>query len=121
MAQYLTIARPYATALFEDAKADNDELNAWSYVLQVLSYVMSQPAVVQFAFDPKVGEQKLKQILLELLGSVVKDEMSLLGQKLDNFIQLLIERKRLIAVADMLTLYDKLVATAQNITDVNWE
>ncbi len=116
MAQYLTIARPYAAALFSDAKADPKLLEAWSKVLQVLSYIMSQKPMICLTFDPKVSPQKLKDILLELVIEVVNNEVDLLGAKLDNFIRLLIEHKRLITIPDMLTLYNQLMAKAQNIT-----
>lgn len=118
MAQYLTIARPYATALFQQAKGNDSQLVAWRNVLQVLSFIMSQSTMTQFVNSPKTTFQQQLEVLTELVRLVIAGDVDLLGTKFKNFLSLLIEHKRLIAVADMLTLYRQLVDQAQKVTEV---
>ena len=53
MAEISTIARPYATAIFNLAK-ENKSLSDWSNMLSLLSNVVSDGQIKDFIADSKV-------------------------------------------------------------------
>ena len=58
MAENLTIARPYAEAVFASADADG-KLDEWSQALQRLAMIVSDPDMHNAIGDPKIGPEQL--------------------------------------------------------------
>lgn len=110
MAQYLTIARPYALAIFDIAKSDSQLQNGWERVLTILATAVAQQSLLQLLTDP--GTPKRRQC--EVLNSFVAEEIAQLGESVKNFISLLVEYQRLQALPDILKHYQALVAEQHN-------
>jgi F-type H+-transporting ATPase subunit delta len=91
MAELATIARPYAEALFQSAKADLSGAAAW---LDELASVASHPHLQQFTSNPKVTDQQI----FELISGVLKTPLPELAQ---NFLRTVIENGRVSVVPEI--------------------
>ncbi len=110
MAQYVTLARPYALAIFEIAKEQGKDFTKWENILTVLAIAVSQQKLDQLIANPASSKQEQYQVLETLLLSV----SALLDDKVKNFIQLLIDYHRLPVLPDILKQYRALVAKEEN-------
>lgn len=114
MSQHVTIARPYAKAVFAVAKSSDDALQVWLQVLQTLSVLMKEQRIEHLVSDPRVTEHQLLDEMVGLVEAVMAGRMGAFGEKVDNFIHLLIEHKRLTASDAIFAIYKKLLAEHQN-------
>ena len=91
MAELATIARPYASGLFQAAQADLDGASAW---LDALAAVAGNAQLLDFAANPKVGDQQVFDVILAALPEGLPE----VGR---NFLRLLIENGRLHALPEI--------------------
>ena len=91
MAELATIARPYAEALFNASRAD---LNGTSQWLDALASVAGNPQLLQYAGNPKVGDQQV----FDLVSEVARVQLPPAGQ---NFLRAVIENGRLAALPEV--------------------
>src|SRR5690606_34527633 len=91
MAELSTIARPYAEALFASAREDQAAMNTWSAVLSELAELVSIEDVREALTDPRLNATKR----IELFTGLVKSPLS---DSARNFIALLIENHRVLAL-----------------------
>ena len=89
MAELATIARPYAEALFKAQAANLDETLVW---LDELAQVSANDQLQQFAGNPKATEQQV----FDLMVGVMRSALPQAGQ---NFLKLVIQNGRLVALA----------------------
>lgn len=87
MAEAITIARPYAEAIFRLAK-DGKCLPKWSEMLSVISLVVSNDQIASLMADPRVPHNKLYEIIV---GSCADK----LNKEAKNLIAVMMENKRL--------------------------
>jgi F-type H+-transporting ATPase subunit delta len=97
-----TIAYPYANALFALAKSQN-KLSQWQLVLSRLGLVALSPAFKQLTNNPQLEKSQVLECLLD--GG---------DEELRRFLSLLIQGNRLNILAEIVGLFDKLVAKEQN-------
>jgi F0F1-type ATP synthase delta subunit len=69
MAEKTTIARPYAKAAFEEAKADK-HLAEWSQMLRAAATAVRDPRVHELLGSPSVTAEELAQFALAFLWAV---------------------------------------------------
>jgi F-type H+-transporting ATPase subunit delta len=100
MAELITIARPYAEALFKLAK-EKSALDRWSRALQEMAAITADPEMRGCIGNPKVDAVTL----FELLTSLVKEP---LDDQMKNFIRLLIDNNRLGVLPEMETQFQYL-------------
>jgi F-type H+-transporting ATPase subunit delta len=82
MAELATIARPYAEALFEAA---GESAPALLDPLAAIAAVAAQPALRQFADNPKVAADQVYDLVLAVLGSAPPPRLAnLLRTVIDN-------------------------------------
>jgi F-type H+-transporting ATPase subunit delta len=91
MAELATIARPYAEALFKASRADLDGAQQW---LDALASVASNPQLLQFADSPKVSDQQVFDVVVD----VAKVPLPEAGK---NFLRTVIENDRLAALPEI--------------------
>lgn len=115
MAEKITIARPYARALFKEA-SDNGLLQEWLQIVTVLAEVAKNPQVLSLLGNPRVKTEQLVDIFLATIQQSA--HASKLQTSARNFVTLLAEAKRLALLPDILTLYQALLAERENITQV---
>lgn len=109
MTDRVTVARPYALAAFDVAKAH--EVNAnWSDVLQVLAQMLQDTALQQFLHNPVVALAKRVDMLLDLLGDakVAVDKTDLFR----NFLTELAEHNKLLLLAEIAKLFKEAQAAS---------
>jgi len=100
MAENLTIARPYADAVFTSADAGG-KLQAWSQALRRLAMIVSDPNMHNAIGDPKVGPE-------QLYGLVAAGTGDALDAEAQNFVRVLIANDRLSVLPEIATLFDSL-------------
>jgi F-type H+-transporting ATPase subunit delta len=87
MAEPVTIARPYAEAVFKLANEGN-VLPAWSDALANIDGVVADTRVQACISDPKVNAQQLEALVLGVLGDKLSGDAR-------NFVQVLVQNNRL--------------------------
>lgn len=99
MAEFATIARPYAKALFGLAQEKN-QTESWLSGLQQLASVVQQQKVVSLIEQPDIGAVEKAAMLVELVG--------LNDTNLKNFVSVLAEQKRLQVLPEVYAQYQDL-------------
>ena len=110
MADRLTIARPYARAAFEAARA-HERLEPWSEALQLAAEVVRDPRVRRLLGNPRVTPAQLAQLVSSIAGASLGDEGA-------NFVRMLAVNRRLAYLPEISALFDELKDAAQGVADV---
>jgi F-type H+-transporting ATPase subunit delta len=110
MAEKMTVARPYARAVFEIAR-DDDALAAWSEFLERGSLAVADDRIQALIGNPAVTRAELADLFIELCGDSA-------GANGANFIRLLADNGRVAWLPEIAAEYELLRAEAENIVDV---
>jgi len=110
MADKTTIARPYARAAFQEAKADN-RLVPWSEALRTAASVVTDPRAESLLGDPHVTPEQLAQMVIDIAGPNLDDN----GR---NFVRTLAENHRLAYLPEISALFDALKDEVEGVVDV---
>lgn len=106
MSDNVTIARPYAKAIFNHALA-NKQLTAWSIVLNDLAQTVLDPRASRFICNPESSAELQSQLLLSIL---VKSNHAIGMEHIDNLVHLLTANKRLLLLPDICAQFEVLRA-----------
>jgi F-type H+-transporting ATPase subunit delta len=93
MSEQISLARPYAKAIFELAR-DSGDYSLWSDQLEFLATVAADPAMKEIIQNPEITEQQLTDLILD----VGKDQ---LNEQTQNLVKLLVHNDRLAAANDI--------------------
>lgn len=115
MAELSTIARPYARAVFESARAQ-DALAPWSEALARAAWVVADERVAVLIDNPRVLPDQLTAMVFELASAGGLSGRS--EQELRNFLQLLAHNRRLHLLPEIATQFQALKADAENFATV---
>jgi F-type H+-transporting ATPase subunit delta len=110
MADRSTIARPYARAAFDEARADQ-RLGPWFDALNVGAAVVSDARVQSLLGDPLVTPAQLAQLVIDIAGPG-------LGEHGQNFVQTLAENRRLGYLPEIASIFGELKDAEEGIVDV---
>jgi len=110
MADKSTIARPYARAAFQEAKAKK-RLAEWSRTLQVGAAVVQDARVENLLGNPHVTPAELAKFVGDIAGPQL-DDLS------RNFVQTLADNRRLAYLPEISAIFDELKDTAEGVIDV---
>ena len=110
MAEAITLARPYAKAVFGLAQQAGD-FAGWSDALAKVTAVVSNPAIAGLLNSPQLSAAELATTVNDV---VAKLGDSAAGDKLGNFVKLLAENRRLGLSADIAAQYEVLRNEAEN-------
>ncbi|MED5508836.1 MAG: F0F1 ATP synthase subunit delta [Pseudomonadota bacterium] len=105
MAEAITIARPYANAVFAIAQ-EKGELKAWSDLLAVLAQCVAEPEMQSIITSPAVSDEQAVQVLADIAGDLMTADAK-------NFLLLLAENNRLLLLTDITVLFKALRAEAE--------
>ena len=97
-----TLARPYAMAAFKQARED-DALESWSDALGALGAIMSDPQMQGAARNPKVGDDQLAKLLMEVGGDRFSGTTA-------NFVKVLVESERILLAPEIHELFERFKA-----------
>jgi F-type H+-transporting ATPase subunit delta len=87
MAEPVTVARPYAEAVFKLA-VEGNTLAAWSDALANINGVVGDARVQACISDPNVSAQQLESLVLGVIGDKMSGDAR-------NFVQVLVQNNRL--------------------------
>jgi F-type H+-transporting ATPase subunit delta len=116
MADAITIARPYAKALFAEALA-HQLLGPWAQALNLLTNVVQDAQVAQLILSPQLSDKELQTFFIEVINTLDKTVCTTLGQRLDNLLRLLTEEKRLALLPSIARLYHQLQIQHQGVIE----
>lgn len=104
MAEAITIARPYAAAIFALAQEKGD-LQSWSDLLQVTAQCADNTDVQAILTSPAVSDEQAVDLLSDVAGKLPADAR--------NFLLLLAENNRLLLLPEIATLFEQMRAEAE--------
>ena len=110
MLETSTIARPYATAVFELAQ-ETGQVEEWSAMLGLLGVLTSDKDMRQLITNPRVSRQQLQDLVFDVCGAGLSD----LGR---NLVKLLVGAGRLQYTANIKDQYEQMRAVAEGKVDV---
>lgn len=110
MAELSTLARPYARAAFEYAAGAN-ELAAWSAQLALAAAVAATGNMNKLLNSPSLTAQQQAEQFVAVCG----DEVS---EKVQNFIKVLAENKRLPLLSEISALFEEFKANREKSVEV---
>jgi len=113
MVENITIARPYAKAIFQIARFAAC-MPLWSGVLSVLSTMVQAPRIQCLIADKSLPPSILEKALFDLCGQWLNLEAQ-------NFLKLLILNRRLSLLPDILRLYETMCLESQQRLQVRYE
>lgn len=117
MAENITIARPYARAVFEEATESN-QFSEWLQILKNLSLAISDRELVTLCENPQTDLTKLSELLTEVAFVSLPVSNSKLQDRMNNFVKILTEAKRLAVIPGILEVYQEMLAERERITAV---
>ena len=107
MAEPVTVARPYAEAAFEVARAEN-ALPVWAEMLRLASDVGADPQVSAALDSPKLSSSDKASLFLSICGEKLNAE----GK---NFIRVLVGAERIALLPEIRTLFESLKDAAEGV------
>lgn len=99
MAEIAELARPYSEAVYKLAK-EKGTAQEWSEMLELLSLVMADQDVSRAARNPRVGDDRFIELLLDICGKSLSKEAVAL-------VNVLSENKRLSLIGKITELYEQ--------------
>ena len=109
MAEAITVARPYADAVYKLALAD-DNLSGWSEMLQLAAAIAEDEHVKLLIGSPVVSAKQLVEIFLEIGQDKFNAEAT-------NLVMLLIENKRAFVLPQISQLFEQLKAQHEGVLE----
>lgn len=109
-ADAITIARPYAEAIFARA-LETGRLAEWGEVLEFLAALVSDAAARDFVTNPAVDQQQKVALVLEVAGDRLDEEAQ-------NLVKLLVENGRLVLLPEIARLYQQMRNEHEGALDV---
>ncbi|MFZ2313556.1 MAG: F0F1 ATP synthase subunit delta [Methylobacter sp.] len=110
MSELATLARPYASAVFKRAKETNST-EKWSKSLAFMSAVLSDAEISVLVDNPKVSNERLSALMLDICQGQVDEEGA-------NFLKLLVQNNRLTLAAAISKIFEEYKAESEGYVDV---
>jgi F-type H+-transporting ATPase subunit delta len=111
MAEPITIARPYAEAVFKLAE-QSSTLAQWSQMLASMAQVARNPDMLLLIGDPKVGDAQCASIFFATCGEGLTEEAR-------NFVKLLLDNGRLALVPEIAELFEQQKNEREGVIDAD--
>ena len=110
MAENITLARPYADAAFQLARATN-ALGPWQQALDRMATVAADAQMVECISNPRLLPSQVSQLFLDVAGSVSAEQQ--------NFVRLLVDNDRLQVLPEIRDLYVELKNGQEGVQEAN--
>jgi F-type H+-transporting ATPase subunit delta len=107
MAEQITVARPYAEAVFRLAREKNS-FSGWSKALEAAAIMVADPQARSIIHDPRYSAAQLKEFLGSVLGNYLDEE----GKSLLN---LLVDNDRVVLLPEISELFERLRAEHEGV------
>jgi len=109
MAESVTIARPYAQAVFRLAR-ENRALAAWSDRLQRLAAIAQDAEMTKVVGNPKFSARQVADLFVSLTGEAGNQELA-------SFVTILAENERLGVLAQIQEIYEQLKSADEGVKE----
>ncbi len=109
MAESVTIARPYAQAVFRLAR-EGQTLTAWSNRLQRLAAIAQDAEMAKVVGNPKFSAGQVADLFVSLTGEAG-------NQELVSFVAILAENERLDVLTQIQEIYEQLKSADEGVKD----
>ena len=109
MAESVTIARPYAQAVFRLAKESGTQA-AWLERLQRLTLIAEDAGMAKVIGNPRFSARQVADLLISLTGEAGNRELS-------SFVDLLAENERLDVLAQILDIFEQIKSEDEGVKD----
>lgn len=109
MAESVTIARPYAQAIFRLAQ-ESKALAAWSDRLQRLAAIAQDAEMTKIVGNPKFPARQVADLFVSLTGEVGNQELA-------SFIKILAENERINVLTQIHEIYEQLKSADEGIKE----
>lgn len=109
MAESVTIARPYAEAVFRMAR-DAGALAGWSEKLRLLAAVARDAEMNAIVGNPKFSAEQVAQLFISVAGDAGNPELG-------NFIRVLAENERLAVLPEISEIYEQLKSAEEGVKE----
>ncbi len=110
MYEQVTLARPYAQAVFQEARASGT-LESWSEMLGFLGLLVADPQMRRAVQDPRIGRERLERLMFDC----AEYRLSVAGA---NFVRVLLDAGRLELMPEIARLFEELRAEAEGVIEV---
>ena len=110
MAELITVARPYAQAIFRLAREEK-ALTVWSERLKTLAFIAQDEEMKPLIGNPKFSADDLTQLFVSLVGETQSKELS-------SFIRLLSRNERLRLLPEIFALYEEFKGVEEGVKTV---
>lgn len=111
MIEKATIARPYAEAAFSQA-LDEGTLADWAVFVGNLKMIISDENMRQVIYNPKLSDQQLADLIIELCGEAI-------SQTQQNFVKILVDAERIALAPEIAGLFEQSKAAAEGMSEVD--
>lgn len=112
-----TLARPYAEAAFEVARADGT-LDGWAASLDAARALLADGRVAEYLGNPSLSEARQLEFLTGLFGQAGAPLFAGQDRKGTNFLKLLLEYDRVAVLPEIATHFEALKDAVENTIDV---
>lgn len=109
MAENATVARPYAEAAFQLAKAGS-ALADWQNALKRMAAAAADETMLECINDPRIAPGALTELFIGVAGDVSVDQR--------NFVNVLTENRRLAVLPEISVLFGELKSSQEGTRDV---
>lgn len=114
MTDYITVARPYAKAVFLIAKEENS-ISGWSNLLAVLDEISADVEASDFISRPDFSLQEKTQFLQTAVATLLKRKLT---NQEANFLSVILSAKRYEMFPSIRQAYDEMVLSDESIIEV---
>lgn len=115
MTDYITVARPYAKAVFLIAKEENT-ISGWSNLLAVLDEISADVEASDFISRPDFSLQEKTQFLQTAVAALLKRKLT---NQEANFLSVILSAKRYEVFPSIRQAYDEMVLSDESIIEVD--
>ena len=116
MADNITVARPYAQAVFELAN-DAAALGPWSESLAIAGQLLADKALVEYLGTPEFNDDQRLEFLTGLFANAGAELLAGKDDHGTNFLKLLLENGRAAVLPEVSTHFEALKAKVENSVD----
>lgn len=116
MADNITVARPYAQAVFEIAN-EGDALGPWSEALAIAGQLLADRPLVEYLGNPGFNDGQRLEFLTGLFKRAGARLLAGGDEKGTNFLKLLLENRRVAVLPEIATHFEALKAKVENSVD----
>jgi F-type H+-transporting ATPase subunit delta len=116
MADNITVARPYAQAVFELAN-DAGDLGPWSESLAIAGQLLADRPLVEYLGNPAFNDEQRLEFLTGLFAKAGANLLTGSDSHGRNFLRLLLENRRVAVLPEISTHFEALKAKVENSVD----